>query len=278
MPRRYNRKRTYKPRYKKRSYKRRTTYRKGSKKMVRSGQVSHRIIKFVFADNTHLYMEYIPTDTLHFYQYKLNSAWDPTTITANVGLPGFAQWSAFYKRYRVLGARYTVEFINTGSFPMYAGFYTKPGDTAAPTTWLQWKATAGLPYCKQTLLSPAGTTGAKQTLSVYVNIAKFFGNKLSVMADDSFEAEVTADPVSLVNGMVYTLTGNGVAGGLGVTSVVYTRCNITYFVKMYDKADIIPTDIEAELQDERMLEGLSLSSSFGSSVSSVSNSSFFGNK
>lgn len=104
----------------------------------------------------------------------------------------FDQYMAIYDHYHVIGAKITVDFINTSTTPIVVGGYIND-DTAVSVGTLS--AFQEQPFSKYAVLPPASAC-LTTTLSWNWSAAQFFtGRKETILADTELQGTAAANPI-----------------------------------------------------------------------------------
>lgn len=89
-----------------------------------------------------------------WYTFSLNNVYDPDVSGTGEQPLGFDQYSQFYGRYRVMGVRFVIEFVNTTTSAMNVGCFTATS-SSLPSTTGSWFVQP-LPATASRLLSVSG--------------------------------------------------------------------------------------------------------------------------
>jgi len=129
---------------------------------------------------------------LTVYTYRLNSLYDPDETGVGNQPVGFDQLMALYKYYRVIRAKVTCLFANTGTtayiVAVPSGNATDPGGFQSASCWPQAK------YC---VIGAAGGEST-QKLELDIDIRKFFGYH-----SDNWDMDLTGTTSSNPTQMLY---------------------------------------------------------------------------
>lgn len=166
----------------------------------------------------------VPIDT----QYRLNSIFDPE-VSAAVGQSkalGTNEWSAFYNRYRVIGANVYFLARNTNSDAAYVGMVAN-NDTGGLTT-------EGAFEQSRVKFKMVGSTSGGHDVCIlkkYYNLANLTGRpKVSYISDDRYQAETTANPAEAIH---LHLVTQPASPSLSVS--LHTQVKIVYLVELFDR-------------------------------------------
>lgn len=166
----------------------------------------------------------VPIDT----QYRLNSIFDPEVSTA-IGQSkalGTNEWSAFYNRYRVIGANVYFMVRNTNTDAAYIGMCAN-NDTGALISEAAYEQS-------RVKFKMVGSTNGGHDVCVlkkYYNLANLTGRpKVSYISDDRYQAETTANPLEAIH--LHLLT-QPASPSLAVS--LHASVKIVYLVELFDR-------------------------------------------
>lgn len=186
--------------------------------------------------------------------FHLNGLWDTDSFLGNVPIPGFADWSHFYRNYRVHSAKIKVTACNTAElendqdhgracyFGMVA-FAPNANPTAAITTWSRWRnVIEGNKYGRMSLLPSHGSNN-KTTLKMYCDFGRMLGvhkqydsevNYVGTCAPNVFSA-TGSNPAYTSDLQLFVGTADGSVLG-GATNVhIWIKLEITYYVEFFTR-------------------------------------------
>lgn len=134
---------------------------------------------------------------LQTYSFNLNSLFDPNRVAGGHQPYGFDQLATVYNRYRVISCSYTIKCISSTQTVNLV---------ALPANQAVFPAFAGAamesPRAKFITQNPGGNL---KTLWGRTYIPSLMGrNKSQYMADDNYQAQVTADPAELAVLNIFT--------------------------------------------------------------------------
>lgn len=179
------------------------------------------VVQFVYMD---LRIDNNAGSTYTSFRLRMNSAFDPDPALGSGSLPGFTEWSAIYRNYRVLKYEIECEASNNETFPITAIICPSQADLG-----LNYTLTASLaanPGAVSKQISPKGGID-KALLRAEVDLGKYYGNEYQWMGNDSFAAAINANPSTLF----YMNIGCVAAGNL--VSGFTTRTLHRFTVAMY---------------------------------------------
>lgn len=163
------------------------------------------------------------------YIFNLNSIYDPDRTGVGHQPLGYDQWSAFYNRYRVIGAKVVVQACNQANVGTTMSII---GNNSAGLV-LGSDAIMEQQHMKRMVLS--GANGGKNagTLVKYFSNARITGvSDYTYRSSDQYQAQFGANPSEVICGHIYQ--ENLLALG-GQASSVIARVNITYYVELFDR-------------------------------------------
>jgi hypothetical protein len=190
------------------------------------------MVKLTYIDNVHTAM----TNNLQSntnVRYRPTAAYDVDPLLASTATPGFNEYAAFYKFYRVHAFAYRVTFVNLETAcPVLAYCFPSqldPGANISYSTASEWQ---GNPYFKARQMSPKGGMD-RTTISGYVGIKKFVGSK-TANYDDNYSAQTNAVP----NNNVYLSIG-GLSSATAFTTLgVAFQFRVTMYVEFYERVTL----------------------------------------
>lgn len=214
----------------KRTYRKKKSYKRPSKAIVRGpGAVcpDHYFVKLKYSAT----ITVSAAATYFNYVFSGNSAYDPDVTSTGSQPTGFDQLCpALYRRFRVRASKIKVTYMNTGST---SGSYTKvalfPSTNSTAISDIQLAASQ--PYSKDSFVSGNGGNDVK-TLSCYMTTKKIFGNRL--INDIDYSGTNSADPAQE---WYWQLVCNSVDNATNLTSD-YMDVVITYYVEFFDRTQL----------------------------------------
>lgn len=159
---------------------------------------------------------------------NLNSVLDPLGSLSALASMGSVQWFAMYHRYRVHAFKVVLHFTPpvAGSPPYMVAMHPSSTTQTAPTTM---EIANGQPLSVYGVAN-GGTSSYPLLLSMYTTIARVFGqSKLSIAADDTYSALVTANPGQLA---VLNLSFQSLDVATTATSALF-GIELTQWVEFY---------------------------------------------
>lgn len=193
-------------------------------------------VKLKYFDNS----TYSTAFQLTSHQFRLNSIWDPDLTFVGLLPMGYDQWSAFYSRYRVTGAKVDCTFINNatgaaggavnGSVPRLCLLY--PGVTTYVPSDIKDMIEA--PQVSYDYVSQLSGESIKK-VSMYIPLHVLYGiTKEQYMAEDNYAADMGANPVSAAYITVITDSVNETSTKVDIS--VHTT--ITYYVELTEPKNL----------------------------------------
>lgn len=114
------------------------------------------------------------TASVGTYVFTANGLYDPNITGGSLSPAGFSQLITSYEHYTVTSSRITVIFTNNGTTPAMVGIALEP-DVSGST---DVNNMLELPYEQMVQLEGATSYGASKTLSMNVNLSKYFGENV----------------------------------------------------------------------------------------------------
>lgn len=160
--------------------------------------------------------------------FRGNSIYDPHFGAGTDQPLTFTQWTAFYSRYVVRGAKIKVSFVNTGTNTILVTIIPKLVTTTTSGTVL----TTERAYNVHRMLCPT-TTGSNNScyLTRYMSSTKMFGVRSGEIGgdDSNYSATITANPNQI---WYYHVQAQDMASG-SVTCDALVE--IVYYVQFYQR-------------------------------------------
>lgn len=158
-----------------------------------------------------------------WYTYSLNNVYDPDVSGTGEQPLGFDQYAQFYGRYRVLGVRFVLSFVNTVSGAVNVGCFTATS-SSLPSTTGSWFIQP-LPSTKSDLLSVSGGGHDAVTFSSSPSIPDVLGvNHREYVTEMDFAATTAGGPARQAFLHI-------VCAGLGVVPTVRFTLRLWYDVE-----------------------------------------------
>lgn len=244
----------YKRQYKRRGYKKKTTYRKktrygGRKYIKRKMKAQTRTVGTFMPDRYFTKLKYsyfrVVSDspasdgTKGVIEFRGNSLYDPddSVGTGQAQPLGFDQLVQFYSRYRVYASKIYVKMHSlaaTGTTPYYLAIVPRLRDGSILTS-PSIEVISEQPYSKYITRNQYDSNrGIKSIMST----AKIFGvPKVSVKADDAYSAIVSGNPVL---GWLWSINYGTLNSSLNITPVQYSmEIKITYYAEFYERKNLV---------------------------------------
>lgn len=186
--------------------------------------------KLTFTDTAHSTMNAAGASATNV-RYRPTAAFDVDPIVGSTSTPGFAEWAAFYRYYRVHAFAYKVQFTNadTESMTVYClPMNTDPLPNAAFSTASQFVCQ---PYAKVKQVSGAGGMD-RAFISGYVNCKKLVGSK-TFNYDDNYSSIVNTIPTN----NIYLAVG-ALSQRVAMTNGMNFWFRVTMYVEFYERVPL----------------------------------------
>lgn len=163
------------------------------------------------------------------YVFNLNSIYDPDRTGVGHQPLGYDQWSAFYNRYRVIGAKVVVQAHNQATCGTTVSII---GNNNAALI-LGSDATQEQQHMKRMVLSAVSGGKSAGTMVKYFSNSRITGvSDMTYRSSDQYQATFGNNPTEIIVGHIYQenlLVPGGQASGM------VARINITYYVELFDR-------------------------------------------
>lgn len=146
----------------------------------------------------------------------------------STAMPGFKEYSTLWKKYRVMGAKITVESASPD--PVLIGIHMC-NEAWTPANWAELMRVIngnGNSVCK--LQEPVGKTVTK----MYRSMGGILGNKLAYKASDSYCSNITTTPDDIIHGYVFGIWSEGTSP---TSVVIRSKVTVTMYIQFYEKYD-----------------------------------------
>jgi hypothetical protein len=168
-------------------------------------------------------------------RYRPTGPYDIDPTIGGSYVPGFTEWSAFYKLYRVLSVKARLDLVNFDSGTVlkvvFLPLNLDPGATPSLQDIVSW---ALQPRARTTMLSKSGGMD-RSSLALSFQCRDVVGTD-SFFYDDSYGANVTTVP----DNNVYVAIGAFVVGGIGsFTQGLGTSLTLTMQVEFYERNSLL---------------------------------------
>jgi len=174
------------------------------------------------------------TDTQPSHRYNLNSAYDPNATTGSSAIPGFSQYAAMYRFYKVMGTKITCTFFvddPTYNEPLMVGILMRDFALGAYTVreWASMVRSNNNSIVK--MLIPA----YKSTkVSMYRSCGQVMGNPLEYKSSPIYGSLYNQNPSSLLCGYIFASTAKpNEVSPYPPAITVWCKTEITYYVKFW---------------------------------------------
>lgn len=175
------------------------------------------------------------TSQFGFVRWRANGLQDPDPLLLSGSVPGFNEFAAFYRFYRVRACKATVTVINQEVFGSVVMLFPTNYDVATSLSTGFLNDMIANTYCRHRIISSKGGMD-RITLKNYITTTKISGSSTSKF-DDNFASLILTIPTKLwyMNLACYTLAGeNYTSAGLPY------EIKLTYYVEWYDRNTLAP--------------------------------------
>jgi hypothetical protein len=206
-----------------------------SRRTTSSKRVKYANVPTVVKPGTIVKMKYTDLITLSnfavgqdYHTFRAASIFDPDLTGSGHQPLGHDQWAQLYQRYRVLGCKMKVTFINQSSTITEAEHV---GMCVAETSGLALaRDMAEQTKTRQSLIGPTGNQSWTGTL--YVDLARFEGDP-GAKYDKDYSADMGTNPVRDIFFYIWAQDLNA-DDSVEVTALV----ELEYTVRLYDRIDL----------------------------------------
>lgn len=164
------------------------------------------------------------------YVFTGNGLFDPDVTGSGLQPLGFDQWATLYQRYRSIASNIEVNLSTPGATTNATGSFdvaVAPSNTSS--VFSSFTAAASSPYAKMVSFNGNGAPGRK--LKSKMDTAVFMGvPPLAVLADDTLQASVSANPTDMWYWHVCAVTSD-----LTSTATILMFTKVTYLVDFFVK-------------------------------------------
>jgi hypothetical protein len=167
-------------------------------------------------------------------RYRTSGIYDLDPLVGGTAVAGFAEWAAFYQRYRVLHTKVVVHFANydiaTVLQAVLLPLNVDPGATPLLSDIQNWTLQ---PFAKHTVISRSGGMD-RATLAIGFSNRNFVGSDM-FLVDDSYSSTVGSVPTNCV----YVAVGLMVIGsGITMTTGVGISLTIESVVEFFERKEL----------------------------------------
>lgn len=181
-------------------------------------------------------------NTSAFYDFNLNSVYDPNRTGVGHQPLGYDQWGKLYNRYRVYGVTVRLSATNLASVPVRIGMIAD--NLASGTAYLSDQSKFEQPHMKSFLLGSANGMNTK-TIKMFYSCAKINGSsKTRYNSDNQFQAVWNNNPNENIVGHVI---GNSIDGTTAID--VVWDVHIIYHMEAFDRLTLSLSNTNPELRD-----------------------------
>lgn len=181
-------------------------------------------------------------NTSAYYDFNLNSIYDPNRSGIGHQPLGYDQWGKLYNRYRVYGVTIRLSATNLGDVPVRVGMI---GDNlASGAAYLSDESKFEQPHMKSFLLGNANGMNTK-TVKMFYSCAKVNGSdKIRYNSDNQFQSQWNNNPNEIIVGHV---VGNSIDGTTALN--VVWDVHIIYHMEAFDRITLSLSNTSPELRD-----------------------------
>jgi len=167
-------------------------------------------------------------------RFQPSSAYDLDPLLGGTAVPGFNEWAAFYKKYRVISSKSIITAANYDATTVVqvimVPLHVDPGATPTLATITSWLSQ---PFVKKMILSKAGGMD-RGTVSLPLSHRDFVGSD-TFLYDDSYCAVVTTNPTN----NIFLAVGMYVVGGVATfTTGVAANLTISIMCEFYERQEL----------------------------------------
>lgn len=170
-------------------------------------------------------VEFTSITDAHAIFFSGNGLWDPRAGVINDQPTGFDQWMALYGRYRVLGSKIVVRFMNQSNDPISVIVWPQIQSALPSTKPDVWKTQS---YCQVKGVGPiSGSTNCE--IRSYMSSRNLYGYE-EIGQNYLFSGSASANPAN----MWYWVVGLHKINANSLESV-FCEVTIEYYCQFYDK-------------------------------------------
>jgi hypothetical protein len=229
------------------TYKRRTKKRAGTrrKKYMRRNGPSMGPSKII---KPHLFtkLSYVDVDTpsitcnssvgFAYNTYVVNGAYDVNSAVISTAMPGFNEWIAFYKKYRVRAVKMVTSWVAIETQPLYVMTYISGDAGSINVNWTDFREQESQNFNSTKLLTPNGSNG-QCTTKVYCKLSTLVGSKLTYLTDLSYTGSITSNPAIPLYG--YNVIMSPAGANFGTTFSQPVKTKITMYIEFFDRIALL---------------------------------------
>lgn len=203
------------------------------KRRQRKGRVYNKIMRQPVPDKIMtklMYSEVLALSlsglTVGYYQFR-NSIFDPDVTSTGHQPMWRDQLVNLYNRYRVHGIKYRFTIVNTNTSQLLSGVIKHSSDGVLETNL------NSLRERRSTRKWVAGPSSTRPTVvKGFMHCGKPHGmTKRDFLADEDFEAAMTANPVKQTYLEFYALTQN-------TSAAVHVQCDLVFYTELLDRVSV----------------------------------------
>lgn len=167
-----------------------------------------------------------------FYDWNINSIWDPNRSGTGHQPLGFDQWTTLFNRYRVMGCKVVFTATNLTDVPVRVGYIAD--NQATGSVYLGSLAKFEQPHMKSMVLGAKDGAASTKSFSCYFSPARIVGSPMyRYMADNQYQAQVQSNPSEIIVGHV---VGQSLDGTTPLNVIWDVR--MIYYVEFFDRYNL----------------------------------------
>ncbi len=128
------------------------------------------------------------------YRLRINGAYDPDPALGSGALPGFTEWAAIYRNYRVIKYEIEAEVSNLEAFPITV--VASPSQADLGLNYSNLFNLMANPGAVSRQLSAKGGID-RDRFKITLDLGTYYGNTIQWFGNDSFGATTSANPTTL---------------------------------------------------------------------------------
>lgn len=215
----------------KKNYKRKTPPKASKAVICYSPNVCPDVMRVTLSYNSRKQAAGGGISAIQDFVFRGNGAFDPDAAAGGQQPLGFDQWSAFYRRYRVIGSKVTIEGVANSAIS--AGIGIVPIHTN--TLYTNRDEAAEAAYEKSVIVGQANSTNyAKLTHSMTTAVMRGAPVNLTRYEED-YNALISANPTKEWYWHTYAY---GI-GGSGLSFTVDLEVKVEYDIEFYDRQTLV---------------------------------------
>lgn len=165
-----------------------------------------------------------------FQWFRNNSIYDPDGSGIGHQPLGYDQWSQFYGRYRVIGAKYRVTITNVTDTPCKVGILAVNGSYG--TSSINQTAFEH-PHMISKVVGSQDGADVREFVKYFANPRILGMSMAQYKGDDRYQSQFGTNPLEQISAVVQARSMDP-SSGVGLKCSVH----ITYFVELFDRNDL----------------------------------------